>query len=250
MVGGACALALAGGGQAVQAAPLINGLGGSAGYGEGVVGPCDDCSSGALPLPFNVNFYGTTYNTFYVNNNGNISFGGPYSNFIPNATPAVPMIAAFWQDVHTSLQPQAGLTYYNVDEPSRVVVTWNNVGRYFNRVDLLNNFQLELVDRGGGNFNIQFIYDRLQWFASDSSPSGAFVGVASGTGLLNQLPESLTSNVLNLDDPNTGIIGFELTGGAPRQLSRAPGPLPVIGAMAALGWSRRLRNRSKTSGLA
>lgn len=37
----------------------------------------DDGSSPAVPLPFPVDFFGSTYNQVWVNNNGNVTFDGP-----------------------------------------------------------------------------------------------------------------------------------------------------------------------------
>jgi hypothetical protein len=232
-------------GGSVQAAPLINGLGGPAGYGEGVVGPCDDCSSGALPLPFSVNFYGITYNSFFVNNNGNITFDSSYSSFQPNAFPSLPMIAPFWQDVDTRTQPQGGVTYYNIDDPDRVIATWNLVGRYNNLVDKQNDFQAVLTNRGNGSFQIDFIYNQLQWSTSDSA-SFPFVGLASGTGDAVELPGSLSSDSLDKLNLNGGQSGFLVQNGQPSQIYPTPGPVPMAGAFAALAWSRKLRGRIRS----
>jgi len=232
-------------GGSVQAAPLINGLGGPAGYGEGVVGPCDDCSSGALQLPFSVNFYGITYNSFFVNNNGNITFDRSYSSFEPNAFPSLPMIAPFWQDVDTRTQPQGGVTYYNIDDPDRVIATWNLVGRYYNLVDKQNDFQAVLTNRGNGSFQIDFIYNQLQWSTSDSA-SSPFVGLASGAGDAVELPGSLSSDSLDKLNLNGGQSGFLVQNGQPSQIYPTPGPVPMAGAFAALAWSRKLRGRIRS----
>lgn len=34
----------------------------------------DDGSTSALSLPFSLNFYGTSYSSLYLNNNGNLTF--------------------------------------------------------------------------------------------------------------------------------------------------------------------------------
>jgi hypothetical protein len=63
----------------------------------------DDGSTGVIPLGFNFCFYGTTYTSCYINNNGNISFGSPYSTFSSNPfpDPGFVMVAPFWGDVDT-----------------------------------------------------------------------------------------------------------------------------------------------------
>src|SRR5690349_5200727 len=37
----------------------------------------DDGTVSSVPLGFDINFFGTSYGTAYVNNNGNITFDGP-----------------------------------------------------------------------------------------------------------------------------------------------------------------------------
>src|SRR5690242_10501779 len=44
----------------------------------------DDGSSAALTLPFAPNFFGTTVHTVWVNNNGNITFDAPLSDYTPS----------------------------------------------------------------------------------------------------------------------------------------------------------------------
>ncbi|MFM8962874.1 MAG: hypothetical protein ACKOGD_03405, partial [Sphingomonadales bacterium] len=41
--------------------------------------PNDDSYSNSIQLPFDFSFYGTNYDSLYINNNGNISFIQPYS---------------------------------------------------------------------------------------------------------------------------------------------------------------------------
>jgi len=64
---------------------------------------CDDCSYGPFTLPFTFCFYGTDYTSFYINNNGNVSFEGSYWEFSPSGFPVsgFGMLAPFWADVVT-----------------------------------------------------------------------------------------------------------------------------------------------------
>src|SRR3954471_21590718 len=43
----------------------------------------DESTTTAVPLGFDANFFGTTYNQVFVNNNGNVSFDAPHSDFSP-----------------------------------------------------------------------------------------------------------------------------------------------------------------------
>jgi len=91
---------------------LINGLGGSAGFGENTLFRNDDGSSASINLtsifPGGIQIGNQTFYDFYVNNNGNISFGQPYSTFTPFniVTTSALLIAPFFADVDT----RAGIT--------------------------------------------------------------------------------------------------------------------------------------------
>jgi len=58
----------------------------------------DDWSTDTITLPFNICFYGTSVNKIFLNNNGNISIGAPYSTFtaLSFPDPNYVMIAPFW----------------------------------------------------------------------------------------------------------------------------------------------------------
>jgi hypothetical protein len=90
----------------------------------------DDSSIGRIPLGFDVNFFGQTFNSAYVNNNGNITFDSPLRTFTPfNLTSTSrKIIAPFFADVDTSragdpvrygqgtvgTRPAFGVTWANV----------------------------------------------------------------------------------------------------------------------------------------
>src|SRR4051812_8311990 len=64
----------------------------------------DDGFTGAIDLGFTVNFFGGSYSQVYVNNNGNITFGGASSQYTPSAltnSGQSPRIAPFFADVDT-----------------------------------------------------------------------------------------------------------------------------------------------------
>lgn len=171
----------------VSAAQLIDGLGGDVGYGQLAMSPNDDGSSSSLNLPFSINFYGNSYNNFFINNNGNITFNEQLGSFTPNPFPNSnqPMIAPFWADVDTR---GIGNVYVATANSNTVVVTWNNVGYYSRHTDKTNNFQLVLRNQSAatgmaGDFDIEFRYDRLQWTTGDfSGGTGGFGGTPAQAG--------------------------------------------------------------------
>jgi hypothetical protein len=187
-----------------QAIELLSGFGADGFYGELALQPNDDESSSLLNLPFTIQFFGGAYDSFYVNNNGNITFASPLGEYTPQAFPlagaseaANPMIAAWWADVDTSvggnigggelpqlarllqpsaleLPPAAGANNVYIGSPNSdtVVVTWDRVGYYSQHTDKTNSFQIVLrnrADTGVGNFDIDFRYSQLQWTTGDAS---------------------------------------------------------------------------------
>ena len=88
-----------------------------------------DDGSVTRPLPFSFSFYGSTYNQVFVNNNGNITFNSPQSDFTETVAELLaqqPRISAFWDDLipdETFGDTASGL-YINDQLPGRLVVTW------------------------------------------------------------------------------------------------------------------------------
>jgi hypothetical protein len=208
---------------ALAGASLTGGMGGPAGYGELSQLPNDDQSSSQLSLPFTINFFGNSYDTFFANNNGNISFGGPLGQYTPSAFPAssLPIIAPYWGDVDTRNQPGGGAVYVGSPNAKTAVVTWNNVGFYPGDNSKTNNFQLLLFDRsdtGAGNFDIEFRYDRLEWTTGGASGgSNGLGGIPAQAGYdagdftnYFTLPGSQSNAVLNLQ--NTSNISTDTPG--------------------------------------
>jgi hypothetical protein len=156
--------------------------------------PNDDLYSNSIALPFNFSFYGTTYDSLYINNNGNISFSQPYNTFTAYSfpDPTFNMIAPFWADVDTR-STNGGNVWYKVNAHSLIVV-WDHVG-YFNMMeDKLNTFQLIISDGldtliPSAN-NVSFCYGDMQWTTGSASGgsngfggSPATVGVNIGNGI-------------------------------------------------------------------
>ncbi len=193
--------------SSASAIELLSGLGGTSGYGELTQGRNDDSSSNRLNLPFTVNFFGNSYSSFFVNNNGNVTFNGAVSGYTPTPFPVSrqPMIAPFWGDVDTSCAG-CGAVYIAAPNTDTVVVTWNDVGYFSASNDKTNNFQLVLRNQGAGNFDVEFRYDRLTWTTGNASGgSGGLGGTPAQAGYDSgnsrdffTIPGSRTAAVLNL----------------------------------------------------
>lgn len=200
---------------------LINGLGGVEGFGENVLPPNDDEFTNAIDITAvfggGLNFFGTSYDHLFVNNNGNITFNSGLSTFTPDEITAGinnPIIAPFWADVDTRGGPTvptggnatgSNTVYYDLDTVNHVLtVTWNDVGYFSSHTDKANAFQLQLIDRGGGNFDIVFRYQAIYWTTGDVTGSGglgedgaARAGYSAGDGIhAFELPQSGDQNAM------------------------------------------------------
>src|SRR5262245_10845162 len=142
---------------------LINNLGGPAGYGENTVARNDDGSSQfdvSQVFPGGLNFFGHNYTSLYVNTNGSISFNTGISTYTPTSITGglTPMIAAFWGDVDTRTPAATGTDsapiYVDLDTVNHVfTATWPGVNYYDQKGDKKDFFQIQLYDRGHGDFD-------------------------------------------------------------------------------------------------
>jgi uncharacterized repeat protein (TIGR01451 family) len=219
------------------------------GFTANILPPNDDGSSPEVPLPFSINFFGTTFSSLFVNNNGNVTFTGPLADFTPSGLTTnngnIPIIAAYWADVDTTAaipgeqadpgSPPSAVVTYGLDMVNGHMafgVDYEDVGYYSSHTDKLNSFQLILIDRSdtgvAGAFDIEFNYDKIQWESGDASGgtdglcgtaadcTSAAVGYSNGTGDAGtnfQLPGSFIPGAL-LDNgpPATALIHQALNG--------------------------------------
>jgi len=225
---------------------LVNNLGGTAGFGESVLSRNDDDSSGFIDLssifPEGLNFFGTNYSGLFINNNGNVTFGFPITTYTPfglSGNIGVPIIAPFFADVDTrggatSASPGGNSTgsnqvYYDIDPITKTfTATWDDVGHFeVNKVQK-DAFQVSLISRGDGNFDIAFRYENIDWVSGDASGGvngvggiAANAGYAIGDGsTYYELPASGSQDSMLLLEQakgNTGEPGlwvFEVRNGS------------------------------------
>jgi MYXO-CTERM domain-containing protein len=260
--------------SAAQAIPLLNGFGGPTGYGtvDHCVHPNDDGSYAGPPptagfpavpidlrpaFPTGLTFFGRTFNNFYLNNNGNITFSGALGTFTPAPFPIAnqPMIAPWWADVDTSAggQPTTNAVCFHI-EPNRIVVTWHNVGYFPARNNRLNDFQMVLSTSGTctrvGDFDVEFRYNRCEWTTGGASGgvdglggTPAQVGFDAGNRMnFVALPMSRTMAILdvcrtsNVPGGAPGLYRFQIRGGDIAGGCTGAGlPCTVPGQMGACG---------------
>jgi hypothetical protein len=175
------------------------------GFTTNVLAPNDDGSVGPVALGFTINFFGSTYGSSYVNNNGNVTFDVPLPEFNPFdlLSTSTPIIAPFFADVDTRGAGSSPVTYgtSTIDGRNAFGVNWVNVGYWSFQDNPLNSFQLVLIDRsdvGVGDFDFEFNYDQILW------ESGGASGGSNGLG----------GNSARAGWSNGQSVGFELPGSA------------------------------------
>lgn len=194
----------------------------------------DDNSSGPVTLPFTANFFGGNYTQIYVNNNGNVTFGRPLSDYTPTGLDAdyrgAPIIAPFFADIDTT-NAASGVTAYGTGTyagRTAFGATWPAVGYFASKADKLNTFQVVLTERsdtGAGNFDITYNYRSIQFETGDASGgtnglggTSAAVGYSAGTGVdgtYYQLPGALVPGYYL--DGSPFALATASNGGAPGQ---------------------------------
>ena len=165
--------------------------------------------------------YGTAYTSFFVNSNGNITFGSSDGDYTPSFAEhfAKPRVAA----VHDDLNPSQAGTVSWKQLADRIVVTWLNVTEHNGTNQ--NTFQIELLFDG----SIQISY-------LDIASTGYLAGLSAGTGLD---PDFFESDLSALGDcgprpPTAGGVSTtapedtEITINLPATDDGTPGPLSYI----------------------
>ncbi|MDQ8020769.1 MAG: PEP-CTERM sorting domain-containing protein [Moraxellaceae bacterium] len=195
-----------------------------------------------LNLGFNVTFFGNTYSSLYINNNGNVSFGAGISAYVPvGPTGAIaPVISPFFGDVDTR-NAASGVVHVRTDIANQVIVTWDQVGYYSSQGNPLNSFQLVL--RGDnyvvpvGEGSIGFFYQDMGWENTQTSTTAA-VGFGDGQGNGKVLEGSNTDNLnLVLDNHH---IWFDPNLNPVSQVPE-PGALALLGIGLLAGFGARAR---------
>ena len=211
------------------------------------------CTPTTVPIGFPIDFFGTTYSSLYVNNNGNLTFNAPLAGYTPfglAGTSSV-IMAPFFADVDTRVGNQVTFGTGTVNGHAAFGVTWPGVGCYQETDSVTDDFQAVLINRSDiapGDFDIEYNYNSIQWDAGEASggtptcqsttnANAAAVGYSNGTGaagtnfelagsqtdgalLSSNVATGLTNNDLNpnADNQGAGVLGryiFEVRAGTP-----------------------------------
>jgi hypothetical protein len=204
--------------------PTQRGTGGPIrpGFNSNIFAGNDDGSTGLVPLGFTANFFSQSYTSVYINNNGNLTFDTPLSEFtpFPLASTQHVIVAPFFADVDTRVGNVVTYGAGTVDGHNALGVTWPGVGCYLENISALNYFQVVLIDRSdvaAGDFDIEFNYNSIQWETGQASGgngqcqggSAARVGFSNGSalpGTFFELPGSGVPSSFLDSNPSTGLI--------------------------------------------
>jgi hypothetical protein len=204
-----------------------------AGFNGSTLPANDDGSTGLVSFGFGapIDFFGLMLTGGFVNNNGNVTFGGPLGTFTPFGITggSTPMLAPYFADVDTRTGPLVTYgdgTFGGFDAWG---VNWGPMVGYFSQSPGPNRLsaQLVLVDRsdtGAGNFDFMFNYDLVQWEAGQASGSddqgcggtSAHVGWTNGAGAFAELPGSGVHGAFL--DSGTCVDGSPYAGAGPNAL--------------------------------
>ena len=179
-----------------------------------LIAQCDDCvSQQTLPFPFT--YFGQTYTSIFVSNNGNIGFNfadGTYTPTVPGFANQ-PRIGAFWDDLIVGGGATAGAgLYINNTIAGQFVITWLHQQIFCCTGD--DTIQLTLFADG----RFQFAYNGITTIAGSTS-SGVIVGVTPG-------PNTPEAEVDYIHDPSFSITGL----GSIVELFSATNPFNLDGA--------------------
>ena len=143
------------------------------GFGSHSLSRNDDGST-LIQLPFPLDYFGKTYTSLYINNNGNLTMGEPDGQYTPESLSqvTVPMIAPFWANVDTRVGPVVTYGYDMVNNNYAFGVNWLGVGCYNQIESVADYFQVLLIsrpDQGVGDFDIEFNYGPINWDSGQAS---------------------------------------------------------------------------------
>jgi len=138
----------------------------------------DDGSLGPVPLGFRIRLGDQTYDSVYVNNNGNVTFGGAYDEYQPGPLSTVPqpIIAPYFDDASTERWGSVRYGQAMIGDQRAFIVVWDGVGGY-NAGQNRNTFQLVLLQRNRRTVDIEFNYAGIDYNLQD-----AYVGFSVAQG--------------------------------------------------------------------
>jgi hypothetical protein len=192
------------------------------------VRPDRDDGSVLFPVGFSFPFFDSSYNTIFINANGNITFTGASRSAAPSWAEMIgsPRIAALWADLDLGPVPDGGGLFLK-KTTDRLVITWNKAPQ-FNLTDS-NTVQLTLFTDGTIQitFNGVALKDGMVGLSSGKDPdlrpvdfSATAPLTGSHSGVAERFPapdlNAVVTNVfyhLNFMHDHLYSLGFDETAG-------------------------------------
>ena len=169
-----------------------------------LIDQCDDCFQ-QVTLPFPFPYFGQTYTSIYVNNNGNLTFANGDSTYAPTIAGFVsqPRIGVFWDNlVGTGGLPGEGL-YVNSSLPGLFIVTWLHQQIFCCTGD--DTVQLIILNDG----TFAFGYNGVSTITIPGSTSqAAIVGITSGGNAPLTQIDYLTNQFFTVTGPGSLLEVF------------------------------------------
>jgi hypothetical protein len=180
----------------------------NAGFLTNDLGPTDDGSTAAVPLGFQLTYFGANYATVYVNNNGYVAFDEEVTTLFSATKLDQRLLAVFFADVDTRADAGTGTMHYGTDTVDGRLAfgaTWPGVGYYERHYDRTDTFQVVIIDRadtGAGHFDVEFNFGTLSWESGDRS-DGSADGVGGWPSAIVGYSDGVTPTLF----PGSGIPG-------------------------------------------
>jgi hypothetical protein len=156
----------------------------------------DDSEQIAFTNGFNFKFYGATYNSVFINTDGNLTFKQPdnasTARDVFRVLTGPPRIAPFFQDLNPQLRGQVRV----LQSSTKFTVTWNEVSEFLNIGSNSNTFQVNLFKNG----NIEFI------FANRMDTRGGIVGLCPGNTTFANLKFVNYSSIKTLPNVKPAVL--------------------------------------------
>ncbi|MGE3800498.1 MAG: hypothetical protein AB7H80_05715, partial [Candidatus Kapaibacterium sp.] len=180
----------------------------------------DDGSSGVQSIGFNFVFAGTTYTQYSVSSNGAMRLGATVvsTTFTNNLTVTLPMIASYFEDMHTGVYDANGYVKYRLTgtAPNRVMTIEWRARAYSSNLGNENeiyNWQVRLYETSN---KIEYLYIKMRSDLSttatigiaNSSTANDYISVTPGTPVT--ISRTAINNSANIGTATTALAANTL----------------------------------------
>ena len=173
-----------------------------------------------------VTFCGSSYNAFFVNANGRVTFTTPLTDFTASAAEASvgPPGVGFWTD----LSPQVGgATIETLNTQLGITVTYSNVP-YYQESGSANTFSIRFDPWGGVHMDVAGIAAN-PLLGGASGGDAQWFGMSCGQGAVDLGPTAFAPGATGSNQPNPTAMFYSFA--SPADLAANGGMMPAISAL-------------------